>query len=260
VNGSSSVNNIPTSGTYAGYICPGIDWGTYNAGRTAHFYNGCYNSVKTVAGCSSNCNYTHTWIPNSHATWTGCFMDRTQSNDVSNTTPVVGTPATLFPAENNFYCPPATILPIAYNWTALSTAVDAMTANGSTNQPIGLAWGWQSLTQGVPLNSPAADAQTTQVIILLSDGLNTQDRWYGNGTSQMTQVDTREGLACTNAKAAGVVIYTLFVDLAGTTGSSATLQSCASDSSKYFDLTTSGQIVTAFNQIGTQLANLHLAR
>ena len=31
--------------------------------------------------------------------------------------------------------------------------------NGGTNQPIGLAWGWQSLTQGAPLNAPAEDAE-----------------------------------------------------------------------------------------------------
>ena len=104
------MSNIPTSGTYKGYICPGVDSGTYNTGRGGHYYNGCYDSVKNPVGSacvSPNCVYTHTWIPNSHATWTGCFMDRTQSNDVNNTTPVVGTPATLFPAENNAYCPPA---------------------------------------------------------------------------------------------------------------------------------------------------------
>ena len=112
------------------------------------------------------------------------------------------------------------LLPIAYDWTALSNAVNAMTANGSTNQPIGLAWGWQSLTQGSPLNAPASDAQTTQVIILLSDGLNTQDRWYGDGVAQNSSVDAREALVCSNAKAAGVVIYTLFVDLGGTSGNS----------------------------------------
>ena len=263
VNGSSTVSNIPTSGTYRGYICPSVDTGNYNTGRGGHYYNGCYDSVKNPvnsACVAPNCVYTHTWISNAHATWTGCFMDRTQSNDVTNTTPVIGTPATLFPAENNAYCPPAPLLPIAYNWTALSNAVNAMTANGSTNQPVGLAWGWQSLSQGSPLNAPAVDNQTTQVIILLSDGLNTQDRWNGNGVNQSAQVDAREALVCSNAKAAGVVIYTLFVDLGGTTGSSAALQNCATDSSKYFDLTTSGQIVTAFNQIGTQLANLHLAR
>ena len=130
-----------------------------------------------------------------------------------------------------------------------------MNANGSTNQTIGLAWGWQDLTQGAPGNAPSADANTQDVIILLSDGLNTQDRWYGNGSAQSTPVDNRMALACANAKAAGVKIYTVLV----MAGNSSILQNCATDSSKYFALTTAGQIVTAFNTIGTQLANLHLA-
>ena len=288
-NGSSTVTTIPSSGTYSGYICPGEDGGTYNTGQGGHYYNGCYNStavlhtVCTGNACSSgsnSCNgiahctctgsgsgkscknttYTHAWVANATSTWAGCIMDRTQSYDVNNTTPVVATPATLFPAENDAYCPPSTLIGLGYNWSTLSTAVDAMQANGSTNQAIGLAWGWQALTQGVPLSAPASDNTTTQVIILLSDGLNTQDRWYGDGSNQSSSVDAREALACTNAKAAGVVIYTLFVDLGGTSGNSAPLQACATDSSKYFDLTTSGQIVTAFNAIGTQLANLHLSQ
>ena len=37
------------------------------------------------------------------------------------------------------------------------------------------------------------------------------------------------------------------------------LQSCASDPSKFFLLTSSTQIVTTFNQIGTALTNLRLS-
>jgi hypothetical protein len=37
------------------------------------------------------------------------------------------------------------------------------------------------------------------------------------------------------------------------------LQACASDSSKFFLLTSSNQIITTFAQIGTALTNLRLA-
>ena len=97
-------------------------------------------------------------------------------------------------------------------------------------------------------------------MILLSDGLNTQDRWYGDGSNQSSQVDGRMALACTNAKAAGFIIYTVFVDLNGTQGSSTVLQNCASDSTKYFDLTSASQIVTTFNAIGEQITNLRLGQ
>ena len=72
-------------------------------------------------------------------------------------------------------------------------------------------------------------------------------------------MNTREGLACTNAKAAGIVIYTIFVDLGGTQGNSTPLQNCATDTSKYFDLTTSGAIITTLNNIAQQITNLRVS-
>jgi hypothetical protein len=84
------------------------------------------------------------------------------------------------------------------------------------------------------------------------------DRWYGNGSAQSTSVDARMTLACTNAKNQGFVIYTLFVDLNGTQGNSTVLQNCATDSTKYYDLTTSGAIVTAFNDIAQKITNLRV--
>ncbi len=248
VNGSSSVNQIPSSGIYKGYICPSDN-------SVGHYYNGCYNSVSAGFG-----KYNHTWIANSTNTWSGCVTDRTQNYDTQNTTPSTGTPATLFVAENAPSCPGATITPLGYDWSALSNEIDSMVASGSTNQTIGLAWGWQALTQGAPLSPPALPANTQQVLIILSDGLNTQDRWYGNGYNQSSQVDARMALACTNAKAAGITIYAVFVDLNGTQGNSTVLQNCASDASKYFDLTTSGAIISTFNQIGQQITNLRVAQ
>jgi hypothetical protein len=185
-------------------------------------------------------------------------MDRSQDYDTTNTTPSGG--STNFPAENNTSCPVSLVTPLSFNWSDLSTAVDAMQPNGSTNQTIGFSWGWQALTEGDPLNAPASDNLTSQVVILLSDGLNTQNRWHGDGSTTDPTVDARETIACTNAKTAGVIVYTLFVDIGGTSGNSAPLLNCASDAGKYFDLTTSGEIVTAFNQIGTELANLHLSQ
>ena len=315
-NGSSSTNYIPSSGAYAGYICPTVDNGSANSGRDARYYNGCYNSVattstSTVTGNSTtttlcynsgNCTvanycsgyphtstsgnttttttcgcapagwrrytctatatpvttvttsgppYTHTWIPNAHSTWTGCVMDRTQNYDVGVTTPT--STATKFPAENSQYCVSSLMYgTLGYNWTALNNAVDGMSASGNTNQTIGLAWGWQALTQGAPLNAPAMDSDTTNVIILLSDGMNTQNRW----TTSQSSIDSRMAAACSAAKAAHVEIYTVLV----MAGNSSVLQDCATDSSKYFALTTAGAIITTFNQIGQTLANLHLSR
>jgi hypothetical protein len=136
-------------------------------------------------------------------------------------------------------------------------------ANGNTNQPIGLQWGWQSLVGGGPFSVPAMDPNYvyTQVIILLSDGLNTQDRWYTDQSSidkRMYDPATGKG-TCANIKAAGVQIYTIQVNTGGDP-TSTLLQACATDSSKFFLLTSADQILATFQSIGTNLTKLRVAQ
>lgn len=203
--------------------------------------------------------YTHNWIVNDHSTWSGCIMDRDQDYDVKNTTPASNV-RTKFPAENSTSCVPSKLGTLSYDWSSLKNQVDAMSAAGSTNQTIGLSWAWQSLTPGIPLSAPALPADTKRVIILLSDGLNTQNRWNGDGSNQSSAVDARMTEVCGNVKGDNITVYTVFVDLNGTSGNSSVLEDCATDSSKYFDLTTSGAIVTAFDQIATEITNLRVAK
>ena len=218
-----------------------------------------------VTTVNSATNFAHTWVANDHSFWGGCVMDRDQDDDVNDVTP-----GTKFPAENSQSCAVATVMSLNYTWDSttdtspgknqnLSWKINSMIANGGTNQTIGLAHGMQVQMTGDPYNAPTLPANTTRYIILLSDGLNTMDRWYGDGSNQSTQVDARMALACTNAKNQGFVVYTLFVDLNGTQGNSTVLRNCASDSSKYYDLTQSSQIVTAFNQIADQITNLRVS-
>jgi len=135
--------------------------------------------------------------------------------------------------------------------------VNNMVAAGNTNQAIGLQAGWQSLVGGGPFTSPAMDPNYTyqRVIILLTDGLNTQDRWY---TSQ-SSIDARQTMTCSNVKASGIVVYTVQVNTSGDP-TSTLLQNCASSPDKFFLLTSSTQIVNTFSQIGTALSNLRIAR
>jgi Flp pilus assembly protein TadG len=226
------------------------------------------SNVQTGQNCTTHngrktCTPTYTWTPANHNTWNGCVTDRTQNYDTTNTAPTSG--STLFPAEQYNACP-AAMVPLTYNWTTLSNEIDAMTPNGGTNQAIGLAWGWQSLTQSSPLNAPAEDPnyQYQHIVIILSDGLNTQDRWYGNGSSWSSQVDARQEIVCDNMKNAGITIYSIQVNTDGEATSSV-LQYCAGsvagsgDTSKFFLLTSPSQIVTTFNQIGTGLSKLRIA-
>jgi hypothetical protein len=188
------------------------------------------------------------------------------TNDYDQKVTAPGTAsASTFAAEQYGYCT-VDMMALSYNWSAMNSRVDSMSAVGATNQPIGLVWGWQSLVGGGPLTAPALDSGYTynQVIILLSDGLNTQDRWYGNGSLTSTAVDKRmydtDGTGtCANIKAAGITLYTIQVNTGGDP-TSTLLQNCASSPDKFFILTSANQIVTTFAQIGTNLSKLRIAR
>jgi Flp pilus assembly protein TadG len=217
-----------------------------------------------VNGTCSDHNYTKqstclshngTWTPRNHNTWNGCMTDRDQDYDTKNTAPNINTTGTLFPAEQYHYCP-VPLMGLSYDWTALKNKIDAMQPNGNTNQAIGLQWGYQSLTSA-PFTIPAMDPnyKYQQIIILLTDGLNTQDRWYNSQSS----IDDRQKLTCANVKAAGITLYTVQVNTDGDP-TSQLLKDCASSPDKFFLLTSSTQIVSTFNQIGTNLSNLRVAK
>ena len=58
-----------------------------------------------------------------------------------------------------------------------------MTPTGNTNVTIGLAWGFQLLSPVAPFNAPAPAPDLDKVIMLLTDGENTQNRWSSSASS-----------------------------------------------------------------------------
>ncbi|GKQ50528.1 TadE/TadG family type IV pilus assembly protein [Bradyrhizobium sp. Ce-3] len=304
---NSSGNNVSgctCSGSGSSRSCTG--W-TYvhnwtQPGPNDNTHNTNQPRVSAIVGYrdpTSTTNTEHIWTPtalgvandwrnfstNPISTWTGCITDRTQPNDATGVLPNTSDLTTLFPANENYenstaYCSSSSstqlepMIPLSYNWSALKTAVNAMQPTGGTNQAVGLAWAWQSLLVGGPLNTPAEDSNTTynRVIILLSDGLNTEDRWpeYGDGRTQASgnPIDARQALMCQNLQAAkdsgGSPMYTIYTIQVNTSSpadpTSTVLKNCASSPDKFFMLTSSTQIVTTFNTIGTALSKLRLAK
>jgi Flp pilus assembly protein TadG len=232
------------------------------------------NDNQTCSGWGWN----YTCTTKNHNTWTGCVTDRGPSNAPGTSTwdQVATLPDSTanskWPAEQYNACPVA-MKGLTYDWTTLSDLVDSMQPSGATNQPIGLVWAWQSLVGGGPLTAPAKDSnyQYSDIIILMSDGLNTQNRWAGNGSSTSTAVDNRmyqtgNGTGtCANIKQAGITIYTIHVNTDGDP-TSTLLQNCAGskdkmyDVSKFFTVTSASGIAKVFNEIGTNLTQLRVAK
>ena len=128
-----------------------------------------------------------------------------------------------------------------------------MKASGNTNVTIGLEWAWHSLTSNLPLpegSDPAPDKD--KVIVLLTDGTNTQNRW----TSSESSIDARTSAACTNVKAANIKVYTVRV----IDGNASLLKGCATNPNMYYEVQQASQLNNVFSSIAQNLANLRIAR
>jgi Flp pilus assembly protein TadG len=240
-----------------------IDWTDWNENN-----GNCSSwSYSTKSSCTS---HGKTWTADNHNSWNGCVVDRGNSNAPSSANydqnvlpPVAGTTASMFSAEQYGSCSDP-VMPLNYNWSAMTTVINNLSPDGNTNQGIGLAHGWMSLVGGGPYPAPPVkdpNYQYQEVIILLTDGLNTQNRWYTNQSS----IDTRQQVTCNNVNAAGITLYTVQVNTGGDP-ISALLQNCAGspgkypDSNKFYHLTSASSIGATFTQIGTALSNLRVAK
>ena len=107
----------------------------------------------------------------------------------------------------------------------MNSLVSSMSPNGNTNQAIGLA-AWLDVAgrwRSVPHSAgDGSELQLQQVIILLTDGLNTQNRW----SSTQSTIDTRQQLTCDNINAGKITLYTIQVNTGGDP-TSTLLQNCA---------------------------------
>jgi Flp pilus assembly protein TadG len=257
--------NIGTSYVNATWL-DWSDWDSKNgnnvcpSGTSEYGSNWCYGNSKGWV--------QKVWTPKSHSNWSGCVWDRQQDYDTDDTTP--SSTATKFQPHETSYCPPATLMPltdITTNWVSsdltasnptsvLGKKINSMTPKGNTNVTIGAAWGWHALTKTDPLteaSDPAPDLD--KVLILLTDGDNTQNRF----SSSQSSIDARTTKVCDNIKAAAttnIKIYTVRV----IDGNASLLQNCASRPDMYYDVQNSSQLNKVFTDIAQNLANLRISK
>jgi Mg-chelatase subunit ChlD len=224
-----------------------IDWSLMDAAQGTTWTGGYRDASNNYGDADDDTRYDDDRV--NKDTWTGCVIDRTQSNDVLDT-PVSGNSATWYPAEN---CGLIPLLPLTQDWSAAKQMIDKLKADGKTNLTIGLAWGWHALTSNAPLTEAAApDKNLEKIIVFLTDGLNTQNRW----TTKAADIDARTKIVCENIKKAGIKIYTIRV----MEGNQALLTACASNPGMYYNVQQASQINPVFEEIARGLQQLRIAR
>ena len=80
-----------------------------------------------------------------------------------------------------------------------------------------------------------------------------------SGNDVTSSMNARALETCTNAKAAGITIYTIGLNSPNTTTTSM-LTDCATAASYAYFPTSSSELVSVFTEIASQLANLRLAK
>jgi len=189
----------------------------------------------------------------------------------------------------NFMCTSKALTPLSTNQSTITSALNAMIASGSTNIGEGVGWGWRVLSPSDPFTGGRAysDTENQKIIVLMTDGENTYYpqsgftlSWYSawghvwNGHLGTTSTDTdtlttkmneRTLQACTNAKAAGVKIYTVGFEInAGTTSNPSAaltlLKNCATDTTMYYDAANESELLAAFTAIGDSITSLRVSK
>lgn len=237
------------------------------------FFGQCWNTSSgkvdknktSKPDCTGN---NRNWVEYTRSTWTGCVPDRDYdhdgNHDLKNTLPNTALKETLYDPIKYDECPVAMLgmTSVYSKKQELLNKIDSMTSAGNTNQAIGLHWAWMTHTIGAgpfPAPSKNPNMDYKDVIILLSDGDNTENRWSTNGKT----IDNRQKDLCNNLKsmASSTEIYTVQVATAGDPVQSV-LKDCSSKPTDpvYFSyITSASQLTTKFRDIFESIARLRIS-
>jgi Flp pilus assembly protein TadG len=194
----------------------------------------------------------------------------------------------------NGMCLSQPLLRMTSTQSTLTTKVNGLSANGDTNLHEGFMWGWRSISPNAPFaDGKAYDTSPTssnqKVIVLMTDGYNNWSAVANTFGASMyeapgyftqangrlppgnqnitTQSQSRAALdaltleACTNAKAQGIVVYTVGFSISSDPidqQGQNLLASCATDASHAFIANDANSLVNAFNQIGAGMGKLRI--
>lgn len=190
--------------------------------------------------------------------WEGCLWDRDQLDNLDTRPTGIDSDdiRTLYPAVNcrsNGLARMMSLVDVRTKTSELILALRSMQPSGNTNVAIGAAWGTGMLTPGAPLSTAAPpEDNLTRYLILLTDGDNTESRSTGN----QTQIDARTTMACANAKAQGIVVYSVRV----INGNSTMLRNCASAPANFFQVSNAAQLTDVFESIADRIGSIRLTQ
>ena len=178
-------------------------------------------------------------------------------------------------------CDVQPISPLTSDYKGLETKVSALQANGTTNIMEGVAWGMRVLSPGQPFaEGQAAKPGLQKIMVVLTDGTNvfgntsnalgsTYSSYgylvdgrvgaaIGGSSSTTTLMNDKTLKACTNAKAAGIEIYTIRLEEPNV-ATGTMLKECASAPDHFIDVPNRAQLDEAFEAIKEKIVRVRIA-
>jgi len=182
------------------------------------------------------------------------------------------------------------IVPPTSAYGEVQSAIQALTVNSYTNIPLGLVWGWHLVSPHSPYGGGRPYGRgNTKIVVLMTDGDNwlpgADDGEDGSGTGNQNgteyssvgypwqnrlgttstdsavrseALNTRMAALCANMNAAGVILYTVRVEVTGTPPD--LLRNCATDPDKFFDVRQASDLTDAFDKIADSISKLRIAK
>jgi Flp pilus assembly protein TadG len=199
----------------------------------------------------------------------------------------------------NAGCGTSKVMRLTTNFSSLRTAIDGLVADGNTNIPVGMAWGWNTLSPDAPFNDGVAYGadKYKKIVVLMTDGENTMslgkmssgksqdldtpnDGAYAatgyiwqkrvlkaNGQPLNSGASASDRTAALDSRLALLCtnmkakdIEVYTIRVEVTTGTSTLLQTCATSRDHYYDVKSSTTLTTVFQSIAGQIAALHLSK
>lgn len=182
----------------------------------------------------------------------------------------------------NHMCDSQAITPLTNVKSTILNAVDDMVAKGYTNIHHGIMWGWRSLSPELPFDEgkPYDEPFHSKVMIVMTDGANTfpnssthNQTWYSsygyhaqnrlgassNSTSALrAAMNKKTAEACTNAKAAGILIYTIAFDISDSNTVNM-LRNCATSPAYALTIEDGNSLIAAFEAIAHDINKLRIS-
>ncbi|MBI1392260.1 MAG: VWA domain-containing protein [Alphaproteobacteria bacterium] len=157
------------------------------------------------------------------------------------------------------------ILPLTDNLAAIEGKISAMSADGYTYIPAGLAWGRRVLSSFAPFDEGLtyADARaqrSMKALILMTDGENTKSANYPlHNSNARASADAKTEALCKKIKDDGIVIYTIAFEVSDASTKNM-LEKCASTTENYFDADDPSKLIAAFDGVARSLKDIALSQ